>query len=55
MCAMSNSTDEPPERDLDFWLGSWRLSWPAEQTGGEAGAEGRGSNTIESLWDGRVL
>lgn len=56
MCAMSNSMDKgAPERDLDFWLGSWRLSWPAEQTGGVAGEEGRGSNTIESLWDGRVL
>jgi hypothetical protein len=46
---------DAPERAFDFWLGSWRLSWPAEQTGGQAGAQGLGSNRITSLWDGRVV
>lgn len=33
-------------RQFDFWLGDWKLSWPAEQSGGEAGETGSGSNRI---------
>ncbi len=36
----------PQARQFDFWLGEWDLTWPAEQTGGEAGEVGRGKNTI---------
>lgn len=57
---MSETTTRPdppddPERSFDFWLGSWQLSWPAEQTGGAAGETARGSNRIEFLWGDRVV
>lgn len=51
----NESGEAAAERAFDFWLGSWRLSWPAEQTGGEAGRVSGGRNRIESLWDGRVI
>lgn len=35
---------------MDFWLGEWSLSWPAEQTGGEAGATMEGTNRISQLF-----
>jgi hypothetical protein len=34
---------------FDFWLGEWDLSWPAEQTGGQVGETGHGTNRIERL------
>ena len=49
------TTQGPPcssseARQFDFWLGEWRLSWPAEQTGGDAGQTGHGTNRIERLF-----
>lgn len=35
----------PPERQFDFWLGTWNLTW-------EGGA---GRNTITSQWNGNVI
>jgi hypothetical protein len=40
---------------LDFWLGEWDLTWPAEQTGGRAGELGRGTNRISQMFDGAVI
>jgi hypothetical protein len=40
---------------LDFWLGEWALSWPAEQTGGEAGDRLTGRNSITRLFDNCVI
>lgn len=51
----NRNAPDAPERGFDFWPGSWQLSWPAEQTGGEAGTRAGGSNRIERLWDGQVL
>lgn len=52
-------TDRPcssPEAgQLDFWLGGWDLSWPAEQTGGNAGETATGSNRIERLFGQCVI
>lgn len=45
----------PEARQLDFWLGEWALSWPAEQTGGEAGERGTGRNSITRLFDDCVI
>ena len=42
-------------RQLDFWLGEWKLSWPAEQTGGEAGETGHGINRIKRLFGDCVI
>lgn len=45
----------PEARQFDFWLGEWDLSWPAEQSGGEAGERGTGSNRIERLFGDCVI
>jgi hypothetical protein len=45
----------PEARSLDFWLGAWELTWPAEQTGGERGATMTGSNRIERVLGDRVI
>lgn len=42
-------------RQFDFWLGDWELSWPAEQTGGEQGTRGSGSNRIDKLFGECVI
>lgn len=40
----------PEFRQFDFWLGQWELTWPAEQTGGQAGDTAHGTNRIERLF-----
>jgi hypothetical protein len=42
--------DSTEARQFDFWLGDWDLTWPAEQTGGQAGETAQGSNRVESLF-----
>lgn len=37
-------------RQFDFWLGEWDLTWPAEQTGGEPGDTGTGTNRLDRLF-----
>ena len=36
----------PPERQLDFWLGEWEVSWGEGQGG---------SNRIDKILDGKVI
>jgi hypothetical protein len=36
----------PPERQFDFWLGEWDVTWGEDQ---------RGTNRIEKILDGRAL
>jgi len=38
--------DLPPERQFDFWLGDWDVTWDKDK---------RGSNHIEVILDGRVI
>lgn len=45
----------PEARQFDFWLGEWDLSWPAEQTGGESGEKGTGTNRLERLFGDCVI
>lgn len=45
----------PEARQLDFWLGEWELTWPAEQMGGARGVLGRGRNSITRLFDDCVI
>ena len=53
---MSDGPCSSPEaRQFDFWLGEWDLSWPAEQTGGEAGQRLTGRNSITRLFDDCVI
>lgn len=47
--------DSPEARQFDFWLGEWDLTWPAEQTGGEPGVTGRGTNSIGRMFGDCVI
>jgi hypothetical protein len=53
------STSNPCEAlgasQFDFWLGEWDLSWPAEQTGGNQGEIGRGTNSITKMFSRCVV
>ncbi|MBD3224133.1 MAG: DUF1579 domain-containing protein [Caldithrix sp.] len=40
---------------FDFWLGEWKLTWPAEQFGGQEGKVGHGKNTVTKILDGCVI
>jgi hypothetical protein len=42
-------------RELDFWLGDWDLSWPAEQTGGDPGETMTGTNHLTKLFGDCVI
>ncbi len=46
---------DPETTQFDFWLGTWSLSWPAEQTGGEAGQITKGTNHVEKILDGQAI
>jgi hypothetical protein len=43
---MIDLTQLPPEQQLDFWLGSWTVTWGDDQ---------HGSNEITRILDGRVI
>lgn len=40
---------------MDFWLGEWDLSWPAEQSGGKEGEIARGTNQISKILNDCVV
>jgi len=42
-------------KQLNFWLGEWDLTWPAEQWGGEKGELGRGRNTVIKILDDCII
>lgn len=43
--------EEPQQKQLDFWIGEWALTWPGQA----GGPEGRGSNSIKRVLDGCVV
>ena len=45
----------PEARQLDFWLGTWELTWPGGQGGTPEGETGRGTNTITKMLGGCVV
>ncbi|MGH8946504.1 MAG: DUF1579 family protein [Acidimicrobiia bacterium] len=45
----------PESTQLDFWLGGWDLTWPAEQSGGAAGEISHGTNQVEKILGGCVI
>lgn len=47
--------DSPRHRELDFWLGEWRLTWPGGQGGAPEGGTGAGTNRITPILDGCVV
>jgi hypothetical protein len=42
---------EPEQRQLDFWIGSWELTWP----GNTAGQLAHGTNNVTRILDGCVV
>lgn len=44
--ALNSTVSTLPERQFDFWLGEWNLTWA---DGGE------GTNTIQAILDGKVI
>ncbi len=51
VAAQSQPCSGPEQNQLDFWVGSWDLTWP----GTNAGEVARGTNTIERVMDGCVI
>lgn len=47
--------DTAEGKQLDFWLGEWDLTWPADQMGGEKGEIGHGRNTITTILDDCII
>ncbi|RMF57091.1 MAG: DUF1579 domain-containing protein [Calditrichaeota bacterium] len=47
--------DLPEGKQLDFWLGHWELSWPAEQFGGTPGTLQHGTNTVTKILDNCII
>jgi hypothetical protein len=46
-----NACAAEQQRQLDFWVGEWDLTWP----GKTAGEVGRGTNSIKRILDGCVV
>jgi hypothetical protein len=42
---------EPQQKQFDFWIGEWELTWP----GNNPGETGHGTNTIQRVMDGCVV
>ncbi len=42
---------QPQQKQFDFWLGEWDLTWPGEK----AGETGHGTNSIKLIMDGCVV
>jgi hypothetical protein len=51
VAAQSQPCSGPEQNQLDFWVGSWDLTWPGAKTGEVA----RGTNIIERVMDGCVI
>src|SRR3954471_22911877 len=42
---------EPEQKQPDFWVGDWNLTWPGQ----DAGQTGDGTNSIKRILDGCIL
>jgi len=42
---------EPEQKQLDFWVGDWNLTWPGQ----DARETGHGTNSIKRILDGCIL
>ncbi len=47
----STPCSQPQQRQFDFWLGEWDLTWPGQN----GGAAGHGTNNIKRILDGCVV
>src|SRR2546422_10118018 len=41
----------PEQKQMDFWLGDWELTWPGNSTGDA----GHGTNSINRILDGCIV
>src|SRR3989442_5356727 len=41
----------PEQKQMDFWLGDWELTWPGSSTGDA----GDGTNSIKRILDGCIV
>ena len=46
--AQPKACSEPEQKQLDFWVGEWDLTWP----GNNAGETGHGTNSVGRILDG---
>ena len=46
-----NPCATPEQKQFDFWVGEWELTWPGQK----AGELGHGTNTIKRILDGCVV
>jgi len=49
--APQNPCTAPQQRQFDFWVGEWELTWPGERPG----ETGHGTNSIKRIMDGCVV
>jgi len=49
--AAPNPCTAAPQKQFDFWVGEWDLTWPGQN----AGEMGRGTNSIKRILDGCVV
>ena len=47
----ANPCAAPQQKQFDFWVGEWDLTWPAQN----GGASGQGTNSIKRVLDGCVV
>ena len=46
-----NPCAAPQQKQFDFWIGEWELSWPGQN----AGETGHGTNSIQRILDGCIV
>jgi len=49
--APQNPCAAPQQKQFDFWVGEWELTWPGEKPG----ETGHGANSIKRIMDGCVV
>jgi hypothetical protein len=49
--AQPNPCADPQQKQFDFWIGEWNLTWP----GDKPGEVGHGTNSIKRILDGCVV
>jgi|SRR5579862_4033089 len=58
VCARQNNSaakpkpcSEPEQKQLEFWVGDWDLTWP----GNKSGETGHGTNSVRRILDGCIV
>lgn len=51
LLAAPQPCSEPEQKQLEFWVGNWDLTWPGQN----AGETGHGTNSVKRVMDGCVV